>query len=282
MALPNFIIGGAPKAGTTSFFEYLDQHPKVFTSNPKEPHFFASISKNEPVRGYSFSRREYRALFSDAEPEQITGEGSTGYLWHARWVAPKLSECIPDIRLIFLLRDPVDRAYSDFWYRLYTGDIPSWKSFSDCAEESDHWIFHGSHYLNGLKTFYRHFSSEQILVMLTRDLAHEPESTLKCACSHIGVDPKFSFDITKRHNVTRYPRSPLLLRTLGRMLPGLAQWASKMPGLRPIRSRLLFSRQSSKPEMTTEVRARLVDRFEPEILEVSRLIDRDLSDWLQV
>lgn len=282
MRLPDFIIGGAPKAGTTSVFEYLDQHPGVFTSNPKEPHFFASIDRNEPVRGMSFSRREYEALFDGAGLEQIAGEASTGYLRHARRVAPKLAKCIPDIRLIFILRDPVDRAYSDFWHRLHTGDIPARKSFADCAEEPGHWIFHGSYYLDGLETFYDHFSHEQILIVLTRDLADEPDRTLEKTCSHIGVDPGFSFDTARRHNVTRYPRSPAFLRTFGHLLPGFSQWTSKSSLLRPVRSRALFSRHSRKPEMPTEVRARLVDRFESEILKVSRLIDRDLSDWLSV
>lgn len=119
-------------------------------------------------------------------------------------------------------------------------------------------------------------------MLLTQDLADEPSVTLKRVCSHIDVDSTFSFDTAQRQNVTSYPRSPILLRTIDRLLPGLSQWASRMPGLRPIRSRLLFSRHSPKPELTTKVRARLVDRFESEILELSRLIDRDLSDWLQV
>lgn len=282
MSLPDFIIGGAPKAGTTTFFKYLDQHPEVFTSSPKEPHFFASIARGEAVRGMSFSWGEYRALFHATDHDQVAGEGSTGYLRHARHVAPRLAKFIPDVRLIFLLRDPVDRAYSDYWFRLHTGHIPLKKSFADCAKDPDHWVFHGSHYLNGLETFYEHLDRDQVLVLLTRDLASRPEDTLERAWSHVGVDSNFSLGTTSRHNVTRYPRSPTVLRAIGRLFPNLSQWASSMPWLRPIRSRLLFSRYSSKPEMSTEVRAQLVDRFESEILEVSRLIDRDLSDWLRV
>jgi hypothetical protein len=62
MSLPDFIIGGAPKCGTTALFEYLNQHPQVFTSTPKEPHFFASEGGETRVRGMRFTRKEYEAF----------------------------------------------------------------------------------------------------------------------------------------------------------------------------------------------------------------------------
>jgi hypothetical protein len=280
MGLPSFIIGGAPKAGTTSLFSYLDQHPEVFTSNPKEPHYLASREGKLTVCGARFTRDEYEDLFSETRSDQVAGEASTWYLQLAHRVAPKAARMIPEARWIFLLRDPVNRAYSDYWYHIYRGNLSSKKRFAEY--ESSHWIFEASHYLNNLKSFYDYYSRNNILVLLTQDLAQDPDATLERVCSHIDVDSTFSFDTAQRQNVTSYPRSLILLRTIGRLAPNLSQRASRNPWLRPVRSRLLFSRHSSKPEMTTEVRARLVDRFESEILELSRLIDRDLSDWLRV
>jgi len=280
VGLPRFIIGGAPKTGTTSLFRYLGQHPEVFTSNPKEPHYLASEDGTHIVCGSRFTREEYEGLFEGAHSNQVAGEASTWYLRLAHRVAPKAAEMIPKAKWIFLLRDPVDRAYSDYWFHIFRGNLSSEKQFSEY--ETDHWIFDASYYLDGLKIFCDHFSREQILVLLTRDLAQEPDTTLEQVCSHIGVDPSFSFDTAQRQNVTWYPRSSAVLRTVDRLVPGVSQWASAKPWLRPVRSRLLFSPHSPKPELPIEVRARFVDHFKSEIREVERLIERDLSNWLQV
>lgn len=279
MGLPNFIIGGAPKTGTTSLFGYLGQHPEVFTSNPKEPHYLASEEGSRTVCGERFTRDEYEDLFSAARSNQVAGEASTWYLQLAYRVAPKAARMIPEAKWIFILRDPVDRAHSDYWFHIFRGNLPPEKRFSEY--ETDHWIFNASHYLDDLKTFYDHFSREQILVLLTQDLAQEPDATLERVCSHIGADPTFSFDTAQRQNVTYYPRSLALLRTTARLLPGVSQWASKKPWLRPVRSRLLFSPYSPRPELSTKVRGRLIDHFKSEICEVEHLIERNLSDWLR-
>lgn len=280
MGLPDFIIGGAPKTGTTSLFSYLGQHPEVFTSTPKEPHYLASEEGTRTVCGVRFTREEYEDLFSEVRPNQVSGEASTWYLRLAHKVAPKAAQMIPEAKWIFLLRDPVGRAYSDYWFQVFLGNLPLGKRFSEY--ETGHWIFHASHYLDGLETFYEYLSREQILVLLTRDFAREPDATLERVCSHVGADSTFSFETTQRHNVTHYPRSPTLLRAIGRLLPEVSQWASEKQWLRPVRSRLLFSPHSQKPELHSKVRARLIDHFRSEIHEVERLIERDLSDWLHV
>lgn len=142
MELPSFVIGGAPKAGTTSLFSYLDQHPEVFTSNPKEPHYLASEEGKRTVCGARFTRSEYEDLFSEAHSSQVAGEASTWYLQLAHRVAPEAARMIPEARWIFLLRDPVDRAYSDYWYHIYRGNLSPQKQFAEY--KSDHWIFSAS------------------------------------------------------------------------------------------------------------------------------------------
>lgn len=252
----------------------------MFTSTPKEPHYLASEEGTRTVCGARFTRQEYEDLFPEDRPNQVAGEASTWYLRLAHRVAPKAVQMIPEAKWIFLLRDPVDRAYSDYWFQIFLGNLPLGKRFSEYG--TDHWIFDASHYLDGLETFYEQLSREQILVLLTRDFAREPDAALERVCSHIGADSTFSFETTQRHNVTHYPRSPTLLHTIGRLLPGISQWVSERPWLRPVRSRLLFSPHRQKPELPTNVRARLIDDFRSEIREVERLIGRDLSDWLQI
>jgi hypothetical protein len=280
MPLPDFIIGGAPKSGTTALFNYVDQHPEVHTSTPKEPNFFANYHETRSW-GRSYTLDEYKRLFVPEDPGQVAGEGSTCYLNHAEHVSPLMAEIVPDVQLLFLLRNPIDRAYSDYWYHLSRGNLPSRRPFSWYTHDPDHWIFDGStSYVSGLKRFYDHFDRSQILVLLTDDLKRSRRDVFERACRHIGVDPGVEIDLSVRHNVTRYPRSPRLLRAVGRLAPGLSRWASGVPVLRPLRSRLLFSAQAPKPPMRPADRDRLAERYADAIDELSRLIDRDLSFWL--
>jgi len=281
MLLPDFTIGGAPKCGTTALFEYLGQHPRVFTSTPKGPHFLASEGGAIRVRGMRSTRKEYEALFNEKGDGQIAGEASTGYLYHAKRAAPKIAELVPDARLIFLLRDPAKRDYSEYWFRVHTGDLPLGKPFSDYVTNPDHWVFHGSKsYLSGLRSFNSCFRKEQILVLLTSDLRENSEEVLRRVCDHIGVDSGFDFDLSARRNVTKHPRSVRLCRWIGRVTPGLSQWASSRKWLRGLRSRLLFSNSAERPAMREVDRERLKDRYRQEIEELERfLIERDLSHW---
>ncbi len=279
MSFPDFIIGGAPKCGTSSLFQYLGQHPEVFTSDPKEPHFFASEGGEKKVRGMKFTRGEYEDLFDEKRTEQVAGEASTGYLFHADTAAPKIKKVIPDVRLIFILRNPIERCRSEYWYRLHTGSIPFSRPFSSCVSDPSHWIFHGSEYKRGLSTFLSNFSQEKILILLTKDLSENSEKTLRRVCRHIGVKSDFSFDFSVRHNETKYPRSVRLCRWIGRVTPGFSQWAAKTKWLRGLRSRLLFSTGAEKPPMSESDRKELADRYEKDIEELEHLIGRDLSHW---
>ncbi len=274
MPLPDFIIGGAPKCGTTSLFQYLGQHPEVYTSTPKEPHFFAGGWQEE------MSREEYEKLFEEKGPQQKAGEGSTWYLNYADESAPKIAKIIPQVRLIFLVRNPVDRDYSDYWFHLQRGSIPLRKSFSHYVSRFDHWIFDGSKsYISGLKAFYSHFREDQILVLLTADLRENCDEVLRRVCSHIGVTVDYSFDLKNRHNVTKYPLSVQLCRWIGRIAPGLSKWTAAKKWFRGLRSRLLFSTGAEKPSMRDADRRRLAARYKEEIEELEDLIGRDLSQW---
>src|SRR5580765_3646808 len=121
MTLPNFLIIGAGKSGTTALYEYLKQHPQVYMSPVKEPRFFAFEGEsvnfggpwgerlNPEVMAFN-SIASYSALFEDVEDETAIGEASPIYLWAAK-AAARIHRRVPDARLIAILRDPVERAY---------------------------------------------------------------------------------------------------------------------------------------------------------------------------
>lgn len=114
-AFPNLFIVGAAKAGTTSLYAHLRSHPEVWMSAWKEPHFFANVAPASQMRHLvrTFSELEYLQLFAGAEAFRVRGEASPSYLWD-KDAAIRISERVPEARIIILLRDPVERAYSHY------------------------------------------------------------------------------------------------------------------------------------------------------------------------
>ena len=115
--LPNFIIVGAPKAGTTSIYRYLSKHPEVFMSSPKEINYFSIDQIESQNLYYNYfkvkSLIEYEKLFDGVTNETAIGEGSVSYLFYKETPA-KIKNIIPDVKIIILLREPISRAFSHY------------------------------------------------------------------------------------------------------------------------------------------------------------------------
>ena len=114
---PNLFLVGAAKAGTTSLYRELARHPAIYMSPMKEPHFFSRIepaSSWEAFFPHVSDEDEYLALFKGARNEDLLGEGSTSYLWDTQ-AAERIKRAVPEARILIMLRDPVDRAYSHYW-----------------------------------------------------------------------------------------------------------------------------------------------------------------------
>ena len=118
MTLPNFFIVGAPKCGTTALYAYLAQHPDVFMSDPKEPHYFGSDLD------FRYRRRpsdqQYRSYFAGAGDRRRIGEGSVWYLY-SECAADEIGQAVPDARIIVMLRDPVEMIPSLHSQFVYNG-----------------------------------------------------------------------------------------------------------------------------------------------------------------
>jgi hypothetical protein len=112
---PKFIIAGAAKAGTSSLCDYLGQHHDIFITQPKELNFFNNKRKDEELNRY--------LKYFDAAKNQVAGEGSVSYLQYSKCSAPQLKRYFPDLRLIFMLRNPIQRLYSDFWFNIHRGAV---------------------------------------------------------------------------------------------------------------------------------------------------------------
>ena len=290
--LPNFIVIGAAKAGTTALYWYLAEHPAVFMSPVKETNYFAFglDARGRPLYGdpevhhYPITtRREYEQLFVGAGTATAVGEASPIYL-ECPQAAGRLSEAIPTARLICSLRHPVDRAYSD--YQMYLRSrgqrlVPG-RDLSPTAEwarAGSHWMRIGE-YHDQLARYFDLFPRNRIHIFLFEDLQRNPLGTVQDVYRFLEVDATFSPDFTTPHNVGGMPSSRVLERVLtNRRLRSAVEpiiptrFANWMRGIR--------TRNMEKPPpLSRELRGELTERFRVDIARTSELIGRSLDHWL--
>ncbi len=295
---PNFFIIGAGKAGTTSLYYYLKQHPEIFMSRYKEPKFFAleghTLDFRGPYdqrirRGTTTDLADYLELFEEAGEERAIGEASTIYLGDRR--APgAIADRLPDARIVAILRHPAERAFSAFLHLLRDSYEPL-SSFEDALDAepqraADGWYvqyqykgrgFYGLH----LKRYFDRFDAARIRVYLYEDFVERPRWLLADLFGFLDVNPDFRPDISPRHNVSGRVRSAGLQRWLTRSHPfkeALKSWFPERWGHRIISRVQPFNLVRS--EMNPETRQSLIDEYRDDIELLQTLIKRDMSHWL--
>jgi hypothetical protein len=300
MTLPNFLLIGAAKSGTSSLFAYLGQHPDVFISPTKEPNFFALAGQRVAYRGPGdviinqasvTTLSEYQALFKGVKREAAVGEASNLYLYLP--AAPEAIERhLPDVRLIAILRDPAERAYSSYLHMRRDGREPR-HSFEAALEEeaarvSENWepLWHYTRlgfYHAQLRQYYERFPRERIAVYLYDDFEADPRRVVQELFTFLGVDPSFEPDMSVRHKVSGTPRSRALHTILTRPNPAKALAKRLMPtGLRgqlygAVMQRNIREERDCLRDDTRRTRQRL---YQADVQRLSQLIGRDLSRWL--
>jgi Sulfotransferase family len=296
MTMPNFLIVGAQKAGTTSLHYYLKQHPQIYMSPRKEPHFFEGMHWDfyrpgrimPPVTDLA----DYQALFEGVTDEKAIGEASASYLYSPK--APTLiKRAIPDARLIAILRNPADRAYSNFLHCV-RGRRESIVDFAEALriEEErikDNWgpLWHykqkGFYYAQ-VKRYLDTFGRELFKVWLYEDLRTQPLDVLRDVLEFLEVDDTFVPNMAIEHNTSALPRNKTLYRAAKKL-------AGRNPDLKlailerclPARPRQYVKRRIfvQPPPFPAEIRERLLDTYTEDILKLQELIGRDLSPWLE-
>jgi len=202
-ALPDFVVIGAKKCGTTFFYHLLSQHPLVEPAASKELHFFDVLFEE----GTEWYRRCFpKPRWKDGR-KTITGEASPGYIWHP--LAPeRMAGVIPEVRLIALLRNPVDRAYSDYYQRVKNGRAH--RTFEEAVQAAFDDPTHGhlskSIYVDHLRRWSGFFGDEQMLVLKSEDFFGRPVETLKVALNFLDLpewEPEGS-ELQKKRNAREY------------------------------------------------------------------------------
>ncbi len=303
MTLPNFLLIGAAKSGTTSLYQYLRRHPQIFLSPVKEPSFFAHDGtpqrlgeewQNWARHNIVTNLTDYEALFDGAESYAVIGEASPAYLSQPQ-AAQRIHATIPHARLAAILRQPVERAYSAYMMaQLYSeGDRLDFAAFvrKRLAALPPQGPIEGgrrdaSLYARHLQRYYDLFPRRQLYMMLYDDLKADPAALLRGLFTFLEVDAGFQPDLSQRFMTGGAPRSKawkFLLRQINRVKPVLRGWipsAWHLPLLK--RWNALQRRGLEKaPPIDPDTRRALLDYYREDTLRLQDLLQRDLSAWLE-
>ncbi|MCA9982244.1 MAG: sulfotransferase [Anaerolineales bacterium] len=300
--MPNFLIIGTTKAGTTSIYRYLQQHPQIFLPKQiKETNFFAYENQEitfqywgpPPSTTLNAIRdlTTYQALFASGEAQtaQAIGEISPYYLYNEQ-AAHRIHHYLPQAKLIAILRHPANRAYSNYLHLIRDGREPHQTFEKALAAEPqrmaegwawDYYYRDMGYYARQLTRYYARFPFANIRVFTYEAFASQPTNVLKEIFSFLGVDDTFEPDTSFRDNVSGYPRNRALQRFIDQ--PNIAK--PLIRGLVPEKWRQkiathLRQKNLQKPTPHPATIAALTDGYRADIEQLSALTKQDFSAWL--
>lgn len=289
--LPDFLIIGAAKCGTTTLYQRLRLHPEIFMPQKKEPGFFAA----KFGRGWDW----YRSFFEGAGNAAACGEASTVYTWWAEYpvAAARIGRYLPHARLIYIMRHPVARTYADYCEQIKTAakqgrsraDLRSFEAF---VSANDHLVRSGE-YIRYIEEYRRYFCSSQMLLLLLEDLRRDPAGVLSMVCRHLGVADDAAAMVegpSEANTREQYHtwRVRWRLTKWLRALPGMERLGGMMP--RDVRERLYrglegtgwgkrLRREVQPPPMDARMRRMLLDRFRTPNRRLAEYLGRNLGHW---
>ena len=299
MTLPNFLIIGAAKSGTTAIYTFLKQHPDIYMSPRKELRYFSNrpTPQGDIPEGYVHkgvtTLSAYESYFDGVMDERIYGESSPMYLY-TPGTAERINETIPNVKLLAILRNPVDRAYSAYTHALREWKEPA-ESFQKALELEPERIKAGwgmlwhytraGLYYQQLARYFEVFDSKQILVVLYDDLRSDPAALLRLIFNFLGVDPDFKPDTSLRPNVSGFPKSEWLHKLMKRLFieDNVIKRVSQVLVPQKIRRMVMVKLRGAnleKRELSADLRSQLQSIFRSDIEKLQGLLDRDLSHWL--
>jgi hypothetical protein len=313
--LPNFFLAGAPKTGTTSLYHYLRQHPDIYLTAVKEPCFFATEMRPDNFsRQFAVSMRQsslnllkyldgpmsghnpggiitdwnrYLELFKNVTTETAIGEASACYLWSAKAPA-NIHAQIPNAKIVVILRDPVERAFSQYLQYAAGGLLTrGFRQHVDLCLRNNAPIFgllspfleYGLYY-EQVKRYLDLFSPPQVRIYLYEEAWRNPQQLLRDLFCFLGVDVQVEVDTSVRSLQRRAPKWTSM------------QYLLRKSGLLPVVKRLLpasfqehlraaLFRQKSSLQLDPKDRQYVIEYYRDDIQNLSNLLGRDLGAWLK-
>lgn len=286
---PNFFIVGAPRCGTTTLHEILSQHPDIFMSKVKEPHYFSSIQfppLEKKILSVTNDKRKYLKLFKGSEHYNLRGESSTYYLSDIKSPAI-IKQSIPNAKVIIVLRNPIERAFSH--YLLYNRRGEQNRSFLQqieyLVEEKKsinpvYDIVELGKYYSHIKNYLKHFDLSDIHILFLDNLKNNPESTLSDIYQFLEVNNKIKSQPlykTIHSNAYKQPRFILFDKLLKqKYLSRIALNLLPRPMIRWVRNTVLL-KETFKPIIDEKAKNKLLAIYEPEITQLEKLLNRDCT-----
>ena len=278
---PNFFIVGTIRAGTTSLHEYLNSSPNIYMSLVKEPHFFAKIRVTEnshfsPIR----DEQKYLKLFSKVKDEKAIGEASPTYLQDPK--APYLiHKYVPKARIIIILRDPVERAFSHYLLLMNKG----WEkhSFGEIIRETNREkkdaltdVLEAGMYHEQVKRYLDIFGSDQVKILIFEEFAKDTRKAVREVLEFLGINDEPPEVVDKTYNPFSIPKGPLsrfllsnnTIRQLGNKL------LSSSTRLY-LRENFLL-KKSEKPLISIDDKNFLINYYQNDVEKLKKLLNRPL------
>ena len=301
--LPDFLVIGAGKSGTTSLHHYLSLHPEIFMSSVKETNFFALEGKNtvthpelkelfkycpETITDLS----EYKNLFKNAEGG-LKGEVCPMYLYN-KSAASNIHRYIPNVKLIAIFRQPAERLYSRFLHLARDSRTPT-AHFEDCLDRNTIWweredLINEGFYFQHLQKFYELFPRSHIRVFLYEDLVADARKLMREIFDFLEVDSNFSPDVSLKMNRSGFIQNQWLNKVIGpegvivkpikAISPSLVEVAKKNAWLRK-KVIDMRSKNLRRPRLSPNLKKKLtLDVYHGDILKLQELLGKDLNHWL--
>ena len=292
MILPNFLIVGVQKAGTTSIYNYLREHPQVYMSSVKETNFLEKDWENLPPEQQNkngiVTLEKYSELFAGVKDEIAIGEASPNYLFHYESSAARIKKYVPNAKLIVILRNPVERAYSD--HLMHIRDAIGYRSLLEQIKYSSHksFILRKGFYYVPLKYYFTQFGREQIKVFFYDDLCENPQEFMQKMYKYLGVDEEFVPNTANKAQVAKIPKNKTINHLLKRnnilrnTAANILRTVMPVETRQKLRERLLDLNSQTKKQapLSPEERQQLIELYREDILQLQDLVGRDLSKWL--
>lgn len=281
MRLPNLIGCGAGKSGTTSLYHYLNQHPNIFMAKAKEVHFFS--------QHYAKGAAWYAENFKQANNTKIIGEFSTSYMQNPN-VPQRMFDLLPAAKLLFVFRNPIERAYSNYWFSVSIGTQDEYVSFSEAIRTDPgytKYVTSGFYYFH-LQRFLKYYKPEKIHIILTEDLKRDPIQQLVTCYQFLEVDPAFQPDVERTYNVTVNANEKWKVSIF-------RAWTNSKKKLKPsiqwlpshVRRNLSFLEKTfaknligqKRPKLSNEDRNYLKEIYQEHNDKLAHFMDRSLANW---
>lgn len=305
---------GAVKAGTTSLHEYLQQHPDIFMSPVKETNFFSDADMQFEKFNLDYRQdidhnldkylsgpmntkihiahirtwQQYQQLFRDVNQQKAVGEISNSYLYCPS-TANAIYSRLPQAKIVMLLRNPVDRLFSQYLMNLKLGKIFEKNLLLEIQNDQNkidkgwgvsHLYLEVGLYFQQVKRYYDVFPADQIHIILYDDYKKNPSGEMKSLFAFLGVDAEYEIDMSQRYNEAGMPRFGKLNYWLTQT--GIYGLSKKIfsDNLKSRIKSLIYTRENL-PVISAEEKAWLLDYYSQDMRKLSELINRPLDAWLQ-